>query len=433
MSDNEAQRPPNEPAGPPPASRWWQVRGYSRRTLATGAAVAAVILAAGTTGIVLAIGSGSGSETPTTTATPLAHDPVPTGRIITKQPAKCGVSKATLDALLPKREVRDGGGSTTCRWSSETDDGRRERQLEVEFAIQLTPGVGTATNAPTTSVSQAIEVFAGVAGQKGTQPVTGLGDEAAASYDQGTFDRSGTVTFRAGNAVVKVSYSGEDRGGDRLKQLPRKTALDGALTAAADVAKSLDAPVKATPATTTPRSEPPGISRNVAPCDTVPTTMVTELTRPTGTPSSPEENTGDVGEDDDESKSRTCTWKSYERALTVSVTRFPAGRSGSGTRQAKRKYLEMYQSARAAEPLSKHDTRYFTALTGPGQQAFGSYIEEIAPGRVVFRDRNVIVDVGYGLPGIAGGSTGDEEPLTRDEAVNGAYTAATRIAATLPK
>lgn len=104
---------------------------------------------------------------------------MPTGQLITQQPAHCGITDTTIDTLVPQHELQEGGGGQESEWDSETDHERRERHLRVEFRIQHRRYIQAATtNAPTTPVSQAIEQFATVLTGDGVRPVTGIGDEA---------------------------------------------------------------------------------------------------------------------------------------------------------------------------------------------------------------------------------------------------------------
>lgn len=418
MSDDRPAQPPDGPA--PRSPRWWKPRRHPRRTLAIGAGVAALALAAGTTAVVLATGPDPGA--PTSTATPLAHDPVPTARTITERPARCGVADTTVDALVPEHEPRRAKGADPCEWRVsyvKSDHGWRERRLEV-FQIRAARN-GTGAGTPDLLVSRAVKKFADAVARQdpdSMRPVTGLADEAVSSYDPDAYSGGGTVVFRFRNVVVKVTYSGADHKNNQPKSLSRKTALTGALKAATDIATRLGAPAR--PKITTLAAGPPAITRTIAPCDTVPEDTATELTRPTSTPTPSEENLRDPEPDEP----RSCTWKSHGRTLTVAVRRFPDDLPGSGTRQAEHAYLRLYYSARATAPADGNDKRYFAALTGPGQQAFGAAAGKTAPGRVVFRHRNIIVDVTYT-------STDEEDPLTRDEAVNGAYTAAAQVATAL--
>lgn len=439
MSDDETPRPLNETgvaAGQVPAPGTSRPRRPARRTLGIGAGLAAIMLAAGVAAVTSA--GGSGSEPEPIAATPLKHDPVPNRRITTHMPRRCGVSEKTIRELTPEGALEHAGESQTCAWSSRTDGGRT-RRLEVGFVLDgRSSATGMAPDA--TPVSSAIKAFGTELDQRGwgaPKVITGLGDAAVAQYAHSP--QGGKIAFRFTNAVVTVTYMGRQARDVSDTMIPEKVALDGALTAATDVAAALGAPTRSTLTISTPKARPPALAKPGDPCDLVPGKLTDDLLKPTGTPSPSGERSD--APDLEEISPKMCTWRRHgPRILQVSVEHFPDSTPGAGARQAERAYLKEHVEARGHRPISDHDERYFTALKGPGDQAFASYLEKsapmtfdpmnegLSPGRVVFRIRNVLVDVKYASAGAGHDEDAGEEPLTRNEAVNGAYEVAAHIA-----
>lgn len=421
MTDDEHVRPPDddfaagtEPFGTEPsdapasgARAWWRPARYSVRARVIGVAVAVVVLAAGGTAIVL--GARSTSDVPA--PTPLAHDPVPAVRHkVIGTPARCGVSQRTLAALVPRYRTTNLADPDLpgCGWSVQ---GRSRRELRVRFR-DVSPAAP-----PPVAAADAIVRFAatGDPGTKGARTVTGLGDEAMIVDMQ---DMGRTVVMRFENVIVAVSYHGLAHD----ESLSRKAETAGELRVATDIARRIGAPDRPRQVTASPKDEKPAISRSIAPCHLVPTKLVNTLLRPKSPPVTPDDDPAGITTD---SAQKACRWRPMDdgptRALTVSVQRFSGTAPGSGTRRARHTYLASYLKARATEPISRRDDRYFAALTGLGRQAFGSYVEESAPAQIVFRDRNVIVQVTYAA------SSPDATPTP----INAGYAVATHIAGVL--
>lgn len=99
---------------------------------------------------------------------------------------------------------------------------------------------------------------------------------------------------------------------------------------------------------------------------------------------------------------------------------------GGAVRAATSRYLTRHHDARADEPISVRARKYFSALNGPGEQAFAGWVEEGSAPRVVFRVRDVVVEVVYDDAAAPG-----EEPLAKDQAVAGVYAAAVNVAKAL--
>lgn len=376
----------------PPEARlpdWWR-SNLSGRDVGVSAALAALVLAAGA----LVLGFGGRSEL---AGPPTRPDPVPRERLITRFPAACGVSTATINALVPRAESMHTSDFGDCEWYSRHPGDVRERRLDV--TVKIWPATAGDTSAvsigpriayvKTTPISNALSAFGQTAAR---QTVLGLGEEAFAD------SRRTVVDFRVANAVVTVGYQ------DSGLLAKKKSALDGALRAAADTAKSLGTSAGPRLGSTAPAST----TRHLPdPCATVPAGLRTRLVK--GATAMPDTN--------------SCTWTSERRTLKVTLLSEPDSAPGGAVRAAIRDYLQRHYDARAEQPVSAHDRKYFHALTGPGDQAFASWVENGTPGRVVFRVRNVVVEVGY---------TGDaDHPLTKDQAVNGAYAAAIDVARAL--
>lgn len=87
---------------------------------------------------------------------------------------------------------------------------------------------------------------------------------------------------------------------------------------------------------------------------------------------------------------------------------------------------------RAERPVSRRDERWFHPLSGLGDQAFGAYLAESgtrgsgipSPARVVVRTGTALISVTYGAKQGDGAEGDSIPPLTREEAVNGAYAVA---------
>ena len=452
MPDDEAPPPAPASNGALPPPRWWRPERHSRRVLGAGAVLIACALVATVT-VLVRTGAHSEPAAPPDpiAATPLGHDPVPAERTIRTIPTRCGVSKKTIHALAPHAEVRDRekwkgsstmpgrsnpGGDRTCEWLSEPGE---DRGLTIDFSLYGPAGAQQVRPLPpATPISQALAVFPPTVRDKSTlddpgeepddrkqakvKPVAGLGDEAVYFYRHEGLDHDSgqTVVFRVQNAVVSLSYTGASNHSSSGSRVRKRTARRGAFRAAAEVAATLGAHHPA-PKIITPKTRPAAFTHTASPCATG-----SESPEPEPTEPAHPESTKPLRPDE-------CQWKYDWRILTAETYQFPDDEPGGGTRQAIRTYLRLYRDTRAVEPLSKHDERYFTALRGPGQQAFAGYIPHTTPGRVVLRKRNVVVDVTY-APNTTNPkdpATVDEHPLAKNDAVNGAYRTATQIAATL--
>lgn len=405
--------------GRQPAARpaWWRPARYTARTRVAAVTLVVVIAAAVTTFLLIR------SEPDTLTPTRLAHDPVPKlGRTITGKPELCGVTEATLDELMPRHSTLYGGAHDTskCLWTHENDKRMAQRELQVKIHLtEPQPSLGSRLEAapPAVAVAMGRYADAGTVGKDGVLAVHGLGDEAKIWYED---HHGATAVTRVRNAVVTVDYSGRNNS----KSLPRKTAFTGAMRAAADVAKSLGSAHRPEVADAVPVPAKAPITRDLTTCDLIPTARAATLLDDDSV--QPEATQG-IDTDDGQSKSGTCTWETdHDTTMTLAVDRYPDSVPGSGTRAARRSYLERYISMRAAEPISDTDERYFTPLRGLGEQAFAGFVAESLPARVTLRERNVVIRITYT-------SSDDDHPLSRQDAVSVAYTAASVAADALPK
>ncbi|MEU5879600.1 hypothetical protein [Spirillospora sp. NPDC047279] len=423
----------NETEGPVPITR----RLASRPLTWLAAAVVAAVL-------LLAWACRPGSSGPDAADLPaprtLPADPVPAGPVVTRLPARCGVSPATIEALVPGARVENDGDFGECRWHAPGSGA----SLKVVLTAFLDPAVGITAPpeqatlgrpprppaAPNTATSygQVRAVPAAVAVTHLTdglysdiapEVVTGLGDEAVGQYDrsQGVV----RIRVRAGDVVASLDHHwGASPGGRRDPAGPRRDTL----RAAADVARSLGAPPRGTPAFGPAETGRPLLNLPADVCALVPKAVLDKVIGDRG---SPLRGRGHVAPTAVKgARNGECSWRTGRRALDVTVQAVPDVGAFGGVRTAGREYLKLHLNARGEEPLGTGGEKYFAALPGPGDQAFAAYVQGGAPGRVVFRHRNLLVEAVYtaGDPG---------EPLTRRQTVNGAYAVAVEIARRLPR
>lgn len=380
------------------------------------AAVCAVLVAA----VLVAIAE---APYPTPAPTPLAHDPVPPEHVTWAIPDRCGISAATLRALVGDPDVQKAGEDGSCEWYG---GGTGLQELEVNVSAHHAgldaPG---ATDDGDSSVAAAIAAF-GDAPYKGLtgRPLTGLGDEAllfdgtpSTTPDQGRRD---VAEFRTGNVTVSADYfAGTDpRTG---KPLTAQRQQAGALRAAADVARALGAP--AAPKQAAVVSSRPARVRTPV-CSVVPPGLRDRILGG-GHQSVRPDNVVAIDPVDpaasiDGASQTSCELSTDGRDLNVVIT---TSTKPTAARDMRREYLRRYLDARAEPPISRRDDRYFHALSGLGDEAFCAYLQESSlgdaesPARVEVRTGTVLISVAYG-------AKDDAEPLTREDAVNGAYAVA---------
>jgi hypothetical protein len=260
------------------------------------------------------------------------------------------------------------------------------------------------------------------------QIVEGLGEEATARYSADTETEGAIVKFRVGNAVATIRYRGWDavRGGRRTIQ--EKTALDGALAAASETAKSMGTAARPVLSRVKHPGTPP-VRHVPKPCDAVPAATVDKVARGAyrwrATASLlPALNWPGTSTD-------ACTWKArtsrysgegQSRTLTVAIIVEEDRVPGLGAFTAARRYLGVYENMRAGNAPGSDRFTGFEPLAGPGDRAFA--VTRAArtsssgdEGFVVFQKRNLLVEVSYQ-------GADEETPLSGNRLVDSAYTVA---------
>lgn len=359
----------------------------------------------------------------------LPHDPVPADRIRWSVPPDCGISVATRKALVPDANVDEAGDGGSCRWYVEQGE-VGDRWLKVSItAHHAGPGVPGAADTGNSSVAAAISalpVSGSYQGAKNT-PLTGLGDEAILSETPSTDAGFGDVEFRTDNVTVQTEYNiGFVLDKEKVRWAGRLRA--GVLRAAADVARSYGAP--AAPKAMAAPARAPAVHTPASACDVVPSGLRNRLLGKNDRDAEP-------GDQDDDpyfagsllrrARDQTCDLDSDSRQLIVAITTSAAP---TAARDAGREYLRRYLDARAEKPVAGDDARYFHALSGLGDQAFCAYLAESSsltgpesPARIVVRVGPALISVAYGAK-----TDGYADPLTQDEAVDGAYAVAVQAA-----
>ncbi|GGV16821.1 hypothetical protein GCM10010182_42190 [Actinomadura cremea] len=361
---------------------------------------------------------------------PAGPDEVPAGPIIEALPPDCGVPDATVAGLAPGAgpeaetgAVLVGGGPTHCRWYSLDGGGaacdrcgdrsENERVISIDITVARGPGPSAITEAMRWVSTGWLGTPEG-AGEPAI--VDGLGDEAAAYYSTASDLEGASVGFRVRNAVATVRYTGWDAGGAGRAVIPKKAALDGALAAAAETAKSLGGAgrpvVRAAPRSGAPPRKVPEA------CDTVPGSTADRVARDarrrTGEPTLLamfKEPTTPLD---------ACAWhagipsasEGRERTLTVALAVTDERTPRLGMPAATRHFLSLYRDRRSGESrvgsgesrVGSGESRVgfvdFEPLTGPGERAFAVTRVARSPregdmGLVVFQKDDVVVEVTY--------------------------------------
>ncbi|MEU5877276.1 hypothetical protein [Spirillospora sp. NPDC047279] len=345
---------------------------------------------------------------------PAAPDRVPSGPIVRTLPKGCGISAATVGRLVTEPRMSKDGGQGECVWSSRSDEGSR-RFLSI--GLSLSPGATTLqyagmTRAGRSAVGEAMRSFGAKWSGMTDRRVTGLGDEALV---QSSPSNGVTVVARTGNTKVIVQYRGI-----RLP-LPEQTALDGALAAAAEVVTGLGAGTPARPVIApAPRSTPARTVPDL--CTAVSDRTLRRLLKgPIDTDESRSTTMGLVVEG---ARYRGCSWTSMDSELKVITAVVPGGGPFDGTWLATREYVIRHGDARAEEPLSVRDRKYFRPVAGLGDQAYTAHVPGVIPAVVLFRDGNVLVQVTYE-------EADERHPIDGKHAMRGAYAAAKEVAPVL--
>lgn len=404
--------------------------------------VGAVLLAVALVRIGDSAGPGEGARLPAPRAVP---DPVPDGPIVTAMPANCGVSRRTARSLAPGSDpdaeksglFREGGpgscmwyslndGAERCGFCPRSDSHRKERVLNVDIVRHTGTTGREAVLRAAQELGPAPDL---VVGRNPPRRVTGLGSQAVAYYSAERDTEGAIVTFRYGNAVTRVKYTGWDapKGDGRQVTIPERIALAGALRAAAEAARGLG--VRADPVVAEPQPGAGLVRRPPKVCD-----LVRDRTAGLIAPRAERARwvgsafPGVPGVTYD-----TCEWTSRtseladegaKRLLRVAVGVVGEWRPGMALAVAADAYTRMHMEGRL--PTSGEG---FTAVAGLGEQAYVLYRRE-AGGKgqadVVLRYRNVLAEVTYS------GTDGPTE-IPRTQAVGAAYTAALDVAAALAR
>ncbi|MEU5879599.1 hypothetical protein [Spirillospora sp. NPDC047279] len=339
-------------------------------------------------------------------------------------PSGCGLTKATLEALVPGADRSLEG----CTWSSLDD-----REPGSRRSLRVTQDEGFPRGMPVSSTSDALYALS----PDPPERLGGLGDdEALARYTVEGGEGVGEIVFSHRGSLVTVAYKGLDhRFADDSEPLAEKPARAGALRAAVEVARRLG--TRASPGPAAPPAATPPVRSVPKPCDSVPRGTLDKVAK--GAVRSRGQSTllsttfgaavdscvWTAGTPADLPEPETRRW----RWLQVTIARVPDREPGGGTAAAARAYLFLHRTARGDFPMTAvREVRPFRALAGPGDQAFGGvWSQNDAHGRVVFRIRNVVAEVRY---------SGEDEPpgnalardIPEDTALDGAYTVALAVA-----
>ncbi|MGI5169263.1 hypothetical protein ACQEU3_33450 [Spirillospora sp. CA-253888] len=366
-----------------PAPPWWR----RRRPLALAAGGGALLLAAAAA-VVLTAGGDGEERAPVELVAPVGRpDPVPTGRVVEKLPADCGVPVAAVRALVPGAEVGHG----SCDWYVDRHKGP---VLATDLSRNdKVSGAMSEYDRPTLRDPDWVEPIR----LTGAATVTGLGDEAT------LYQKPGHVylLFRVGNVVGRVVYKASGRTAVQMR--------DAGFRAASEMARKLGAPARPV------LGAPTGVSGSVKHlpqvCDALPDAVAERLVP--GGEGRQVEREGPLWRISGASVS-TCTWSGTPRDMLVSLAAFPDRLRGPGAWQAERAYREAHVTART-------ENNGFTALAGLGEQAFGAEDHDNSQMVVVFRVGNVVAAVEYGEL--------QRPTLQPDaEALKGAYTAGLKVA-----
>jgi hypothetical protein len=334
-------------------------------------------------------------------------------------PSECGVSPATLERVVPKRDDdrnSSAGPSGYCDWSSFHDD----ESVALSVNIRITDDT---TTGPAGSLNHEVE---GLTKETPLQVVARLGDEAYAHYlDE---DRSGyaTIVMRAGNSVTKVVYSGF-RGRQHDEALPESQLMPSALQVAQDVAQGLGVPATGKPAITDIPEDQPAVSARKGACAAVSgQTRQRLLNRQSLGP----QQLGSVdfmfAPAHDGPQIDNCYWYGKAAKLTVETMTLADPPEGAAA-QADRTLDWLHRKIRKEGVSGSTDGgATVLALTGRGDGALAAYEPSSSldrdQGLVAFRIHNAVIKVTY--------EAGLDQELTQEQAINGAYTAAVEVAAT---
>ncbi|GAA1704487.1 hypothetical protein [Nonomuraea bangladeshensis] len=327
---------------------------------------------------------------------------------------RCGLSEASLNKLVPDRETQKAyAPDLSCAYRSAYDGSGRKGSL----SVALDDHEGSVHDA-LLSFDVVTELDTLATSKDVWQKVSGLGDEAAVSYDADFGEaklnvRVGTVTTEVRYAVYR--YKDLDR-----KSLGKKQAVAGAIAAGAEVVAAIGGEADA-PAVRTSDGPAAPLLPLLDPC-----TIVDRTTLRAAGFDMPSKSTSSTEFDVPQ---RECQWLLLtgtpdDRTLSVSMSAYPDQKRRGGAERARRQFSELHDSGRKTSTT-------FHALRGPGEQAMAYYYwsdsdKAEAWGEVVFVLRNLLVRIR------CSGST-NGKPFTEADVLNRAYAVAEVMAAALPK
>ncbi|MBO2452355.1 hypothetical protein J4573_35060 [Actinomadura barringtoniae] len=353
------------------------------------------------------------------------------GPVTQRLPRDCGLSAATLRSLVPKAEVVENGDFGECRWFV------REQSLSLEVSLRAyvsgsvadLPGSVLAISSSglrwgrvrTSPLGDAVTAT-GLARYSNDEPepLTGVGEDGVGGFRAGT--GAGWTQFRVGNVVARVSY-GVDRFGG-AKPRAEASLRASALKASAEIARSLGSAPHGTPAYGTGGGAGAPLAPPSSACGLVSGKVLGKVIKGHR---SPTPNT-DVAKDGVlvQGRRSTCAWGAKDRVLTVTVASGPGADRRAAEQAAARAYLASQLNAQAGQPISGDDEKYYKPLTGLGDQAFASYLEEGSPGRIMVRSRNLLLEVTFA-------SNSRSKPPNRRQSIDAVSAVAAEAASKLPR
>ena len=344
-------------------------------------------------------------------------DRIPTGSVIKQRPENCGLSAATVAPLT----VQERPDKDSCSWS---DPQATHKSLTARVSIHS----GTELDRPSVlgnaaDVPIGIPVTAAMSGfdderaeaKSGERKlVTGLGDEGFLQYEKLPTHQNAAVIFRVGNAEGRVSLEAPLEGGSSVP--PEKLKGD-ALKAAAEISESLSRNAPHVPSIA-PDDSRRDLATPGSVCRLVPEGTVSKVITDSGK--------GRILKQLSASKPTrtTCGWGKGIPGLVLTVAPFRRQGPADGTRLASREYARLHTFAREA-PVGSDRVKYFTPVSGLGDQAFAAYAANIGPVRVVFRKGNLLVEAIYN-------DRSENNPAPGKDQIKAAYTVAEKAATRLP-
>jgi len=247
-----------------------------------------------------------------------------------------------------------------------------------------------------------------------------VGDDGIGGFRAST--GAAWTQFRVGNVVARVSY-GVDRF-SRAKPRAEASLRAAALKASGEIARSLGSAPHGTPAYGTGGGAGAPLAPPSSACGLVSGKVLGKVIKGHRSP------TPDTGVAKDgvlvQGRRTACTWESKDRMLTVTVVSGPGADRRAADQAAARAYLASQLNAQAGQPISGDDELYYKPLTGLGDQAFASFMEEGPPGRIMIRRGNLLLEVVFA-------SNSRSKPLNRKQSIGAVSAVAAEAAAKLPR